>query len=309
MKSLSKHEEGKNLPATLPEMEKILSSLANEDALKIFHAAKDDITSSTKTIKELELTQKRYYTRLNQLMEAGLIERDGNVYQQTMLGKLCYKLGEAFENILNQRDRLDLAHRLQKSPSITLEETEKIMQAILKQANIGLGERMEDFLAPVRIADSWEKVVHDIVEYIEKAEECIYFVTKYFDIRVVEAVLRAIQRGVELRAIGDESQKSFSWLLGQVQMVRAMLSQPKMIKFFLKFISSSKFQVRFIALPYTFIVVDRKYAMVEVTKPFTDTFSIAFFFHNGKLCGRLIENFEVLWKRASPMKKPISIFK
>ena len=58
------------------EMGEILNSLAHEDALKIFVAAKVGITKSTSTIQELGLTQKRYYSRLKELMrELGTEER------------------------------------------------------------------------------------------------------------------------------------------------------------------------------------------------------------------------------------------
>jgi hypothetical protein len=47
------------------------------------------------------------------------------------------------------------------------------------------------------------------------------------------------------------------------------------------------------------VVVDRKYSMVEVAKPFTKSFSLGFFFHNEKLSERLIESFDVLWEKGS----------
>ena len=102
----------------MPEMEKILSSLANEDSLKIFYAADEGITSSTKTIKGLGLTQKRYYTRLNQLIKAGLIEKNENTYQHTMLGKICHKMGLTFIDALKNRDILDYLSDLPDSTDV-----------------------------------------------------------------------------------------------------------------------------------------------------------------------------------------------
>ena len=58
----------------LVELKEILAALANEDAIKIFLTARRGIEKSTKTIQELGLTQKRYYSRLKELMEAGLVE-------------------------------------------------------------------------------------------------------------------------------------------------------------------------------------------------------------------------------------------
>ncbi|MEM2936221.1 MAG: hypothetical protein QW231_03495, partial [Candidatus Bathyarchaeia archaeon] len=57
------------------EMERVISALANQDAIKIFYAAGEGIRSSTEAIKKLGLTQKRYYTHLRNLTEAGLIQK------------------------------------------------------------------------------------------------------------------------------------------------------------------------------------------------------------------------------------------
>jgi len=280
------------------EMEKVISALANRDAIKIFYAAGGGIRSSTEAIKELGLTQKRYYTHLRNLTEAGLIQKGEEAYQQTTLGKICYKLGEAFRNALSQRDRLDLVDRLGKAKNISIEETEEIMRAILKQANIGLDGRLTDFVGPVRVADTWEKVVNDVGEHLERAQESVYFASPYFDVRTAEAILRVFQRGVKLYGLYGSKEG----LLEKAQIVmRTFVSQPQMLKSLFKLMASPDLNIRTVDLPYSFMVVDKKYGMIEVTKPYTNAFSMAFFFHDEKLCGRLIETFEMLWQRGSQM--------
>jgi uncharacterized protein YbaA (DUF1428 family) len=278
------------------EMEKIISALANVDALKVFYAAGEGIKSSTEAIKTLGLTQKRYYTHLRNLMEAGLIEKSGETYQHTTLGKISHKMGEAFQNALSQRDRLDLVDRLGKAKNISIEETEEIMRAILKQANIGSEGRLTDFTGPVRVADNWEKVVYDVEEYLDKAQDDVYFATRYFDIRTAEAIMRTFQRGVKFYALWGSKEP----FIEKAKMVmRTVIFNPKMLKSFFKFLSSANLNMRIVDIPYTFIVVDKKYAMIEVAKPYTHAFSMAFFFHNEKLCERLIETFEMLWKKGT----------
>lgn len=279
------------------EMEMILSALANEDALKIFQAARDGIISSTKTIKGLGLTQKRYYSRLNQLMNAGLIEKNDNAYQHTMIGKICYKLGEAFNDALLHRDRLDLMDRLKKSKSISLEETKEIALAI-SGGSIG-GLTQADLLSNVRIADTWEKCCRYAVEYLENAKESIYFATAYFEGRVAESCLRAAQRGVDMHFVTEKETIS-----NKLQMLRIIISQPRTLKFFLEYLNSSNFKIRFSDIPYSFLVVDRKYAMIEVTNPFTNAFSMSFFFQDEKLGKRLMEIFKAMWRRGEEMKIP-----
>ena len=64
---------------TLDLSVEILSSLANIDSLKIFLACHEGIESSTRTIEEIGLTQKRYYTWLKRLIDAGLVEPMNNL--------------------------------------------------------------------------------------------------------------------------------------------------------------------------------------------------------------------------------------
>jgi DNA-binding MarR family transcriptional regulator len=278
------------------EMENVFSAAANIDAIKIFYAAKNGISNSTEAIKELDLTQKRYYTHLKRLIEAGLIEKDDGAYRYTTLGKISYKLGEAFTNAISQRDRLDLVDRLTKAKNITLEETEEIMRAILKDTNIVPGERISDLLGPVRMSDTWDKVVQDVVEYIDDAQEEVYFATQYLDMKVVESLLKAAQRNVHMKFLVGELKNVNSAVH---VLLKSLLTNHKQLKFLFNFVKSPELQIRHVELPYTFVIVDGKYSMVEVAQPYTKSFSLAFFFHNEKLSERLKESFETLWENAS----------
>ncbi|MCW4020397.1 MAG: ArsR family transcriptional regulator [Candidatus Bathyarchaeota archaeon] len=287
------------------EMEEVFSAAANKAALKIFYAARDGIKSSTQTIKELDLTQKKYYTHLKKLIDAGLIEKTEGAYRHTSLGKICFKLTEVFKNALSHRDRLDLVDRLRKAESLTLEETEEIMRAILKDTNIVPGERITDLLGPVRMADTWEKVVEDVTEYVESAKESIYFASQYTDMRAIEALFRAAQRGVKLNLLtGQEDQVSNALNI----LLRSIFMHPKHLKFLFQLLSSPELRIRSANLPYTFVVVDRKIAVVEVVKPFTKAFSLAFIFHNERLVNRLIESFEVLYEKGTDVRTIINKF-
>jgi predicted transcriptional regulator len=285
------------------EMEKVFSVASHADALRIFHVAKEGIESSSQAIKELNLTPKRYYTYLKSLIDVGLIEKADGAYRHTTLGKICLKLMDVFQNALGQRDRLDLVDRLSKTKNITLEETEEIMRAVLKDANIAPGERIADFLGPVRMADTWEKVVKDVIEYIDKAEESVYFASQYFDVRVAEVIFRACKRGVKMHLLTSEKDSVTDRLH---VVLRSLLLSPRSLKSLFSLFNSPDVNVRYVDLPYTFIVIDRKAAMVEVPQPCTKAFSMGFFFHDERLCKRLIESFDMLWEKGTDVKTIIS---
>ncbi len=282
------------------ELEKLFSAAANIDAIRIFYAAKSGIGSSTQAIRDLDLTQKKYYTHLKRLIDADLIERVDGAYKHTTLGKIGFKLAEAFMTAIVQKDRLVLIDKLTKAKNITVEETEEIMRSILKDTNIVPGERMSDILGPVRMADTWEKVVQDVTEYLNKSQEDVYFATQYLDTKVVDAVFGASNRGVKLNFLISDKNQIAS---GLKMLVGSLFTNPKAIKSLFSMLNSPTLQVRTVDIPYTFIVVDRKFAMVEVTKPYTKTFSLGFFFHNERLCERLIESFNILWEHGTEIKK------
>lgn len=278
-----------------PEMEGILSSLANRDAIKIFYAARDGITSSTKTIKELELTQKRYYTRLNTLMKAGLIEKTENAYNHTLLGKLLfYTLFKRLKNALINRDLLDLADKLKNSTSLSLKEREQVAAAISeKSALIGYTDLFGD-VKPVEVVQTYEDLVTAVIKLIEKAEREIFFASRYTDFRISDPILRAFDRGIKFSLLdGDKSNLS-----SRMQMLRLILSNPKTVKHLYELINSPDIRIKYVNLPYSFIVVDKKYACVELINPITNSFSFAFFFNSEAVCKKLIRTFKALYEKA-----------
>ena len=281
-----------DLQATLPEMRRILSSVASEDAMWILHEAKNGIKSSTRTIRDLGLTQKRYYTRLKGLIEAGLIEKSENEYRHTMIGNACYRLGGVFSKILSNRDQFDMLTRLKNVDAFSSAEKKKITEALSIDETLGLS----NLLSPVTMIDNYEDLVHETVSLLEKAENVIYFATQYFDMRVVDVLLRKIKSNVEFNILYDFKSSSHSRLN---LVMRMFLTSPKIIKFFYEWLKSKKLYARIIELPYTFIIIDDKYALIELQKPFEDTFSLAFIFENPILCSRLKENFNALWNRGS----------
>jgi len=276
------------------ELEALFSAAASIDAIKIFYAAKDGIKSSTQTIIELDLTQKKYYTNLKKLIDTGLVERVNGAYKHTTLGKIGFKLTEELMIAINQKDRLDLVDKLSKAKNLTFEETEEIMRAILKETNLISGESITNLLRPVRMTDTWDIFLNDVLDLINNAEKEIYFTTQYLDIKIIESLIKANQRNVILKLLISKEKN----ITDAVHLLlRSMLTNSKSLMSLFGSIKSPDF--RYTEIPYTFIVVDGKYSIVEVPKPKDKSFSLAFFFHNEKLSERLRESFKALWENDS----------
>lgn len=274
----------------------ILSSLASRDALKIFQASEKGI-DSTKTIKELELTQKRYYTWLRKMMDAGLIEKSDGLYRQTLFGRILY---ESFFKLIEKSQSAgkgyEILNKLQNS-DLDSDAKKTVSDALSKTGLIDLVYE-GDTINSVRKIDSFERLIDEIIDRVERAEKCIYFASKYSDGRVAEALTRAVNRGVKANFITERKKLSDS-----LQMIRMALD-PKMMMFVLKMIGSAKDFVRNVdSIPFSFAVLDEKWVTIELPNPLTDAFYIGFSFEDPVLAKRLIGSFKDLWMKGKQLSE------
>ena len=293
MSELTTTKEGEG-PPIQEEMEAVLSSLANEDALKIFQEAKEGITSSTQAIKKLTLTQKRYYARLKPLIEAGLIEKTDSRYGLTFLGKIVYEiLYRKLEKALENRDRIALVDKLNKSRSLSEEEKEQIANAIsIKERTVGYSLEFSE-IKPVEIIRSFADLVELVKDLLEKASEEILFASRYTDNSIVEPFLRAFRRGISIYCLwGDE--RSFS---NRINALRMLLTEPSMIRSIRDLLTSSNVNVRNVELAYSFAIVDRKYVIFEVPNLIDGSFLYGFLFDNEEISKMFVQVFHGLYEK------------
>ena len=283
---------------TLTYLEGIFSALSSVDALNIFYAAEDGIESSTQTIKELNLTQKRYYTNLKRLIDAGLVERVNGRYVHTTFGKIVHKLIEALRNAVDQKEKLDLIDRILKVKNLSEDEAEEIISVLLKDVNLIPDGYITDTLGPVRIIEDWERAVQEMIRAIYESKEKILLACRYHDIRLVEACLTAAQRNVKIRFLIDEELRTSR----TAQILLRILLDENSAGHFSGILESSDFQMRYACVPYSFLVADGEYVMLEVPIPTHKNFFFAFFFHNKRISERLSMLFEDLWKKSSDAK-------
>src|SRR5579872_3665446 len=77
-----------------PEVEtkarNIYYALSNSDSLRIFNLAAEGIDASTSVLEKYQFSKKRYYGRLKELVDLGLIAKEDGEYRHTVLGNLVY---------------------------------------------------------------------------------------------------------------------------------------------------------------------------------------------------------------------------
>lgn len=266
------------------EIVKITSTLGNADALALFNYAGNGIKNSKDAIRTLGLTQKRYYSRLKDLVDANLIAKVDGEYRHTALAKYFYDMKDKIETVIDNKERLRLVDRIGQAGSLSSEEAQRIAEILSIDDLIGFQ------VDRAKIVDMFDTAVKNVIKYIDNAEKSIHFASKYMDIRVNQACINTKERGIEAYfLIGniDQFKKSLN-MLGLRE--RAILIQS---------FGSFDMNVRFIELPYTFLIVDGRESMIEVPKPFTDVYTLSIFFENKHFSLKLMENFDLLWDSAS----------
>ncbi len=271
----------------------VLTALAHEDALKIFITAQGGIEKSTQAIQELELTQKRYYSRLSELMDAGLIEKRENAYRHTTVGAICYTLGKRVHAALAQRDHLDLMDRVRQARSFSAAQTTQILRALAPR---GLADslRAGGLIQPVRFLEEETLLVAELATRIEEAAERIYLAIENPAARVLEALLKAVQRKIELALLTGASHK----LSDRLQAL-PMILNPGGAHAVLDLLLAQELQVRQGAVPFTVAIIDGRWAVIAVVDPVTHSFQVGFTLESPRVCHRLVETFNGLFHQAA----------
>jgi hypothetical protein len=282
------HSHARAVP-NLSDMSSVLAALAREDSLKIFIAAHAGITHSTQTIKALDLTPKRYYTRLRALMRVGLIERRDMGYSLTTLGKVCYSLGEGLLQAITCHDRLELADRVQQASTISLDDSQQILAALSRNGFLGTST-LGTAIQPLRLLSEYEQLVMELVDRIDKAEQAICLASYYMDVRVIEALIRALQRGISVRLMSDLEET----MAQRLRLVKILL-MPKVAKLLLDMIVQHKIRVKQHVLKYSFCVIDEAYVIMELPNQLTRVFHVGFSLASRRLSRSLLQTFQKLY--------------
>jgi len=269
------------------KLTKILGTLGNKDAVKILWFAMRGFDSTTDAHKKLGMSVKRYYYRLEKLMESDLIIKTNNRYELTPLGMIVADSTKRNYWAIENTEHLGIIEALRKSKTID----EGIWESVLATL-FGNKSAEGKFGTSARIITTYEDLVDSIVRLMETAIESIYLATRYLDVRAMEAAWRSLARGVNIRTI-DSTQS----VLSSMKIVQMLIRHPKYVKIVYDLWHSEKAQVRYREAPFSFMVVDEKDCCFEVVNPAMKDFFVAIELHDSKtICPKLLETFQNLWK-------------
>jgi len=283
---------------TLEHCIDIFSTFANLDTMRIFLLAKKGISNSNKAIKELDLTPKRYYSRLKDLIDCKVIEKVDGKYVYTPTGQVLAKMGLSLIEVLNNEDRIELLLNLSESNALTLEERDKINEFVVDNFNVGhiIGPILSGkSLNSVEKILSYDELVRRINEEIDMVEKSLYLATTYFDPVVGEKGMKKTNDGIKTKLL--MSKKTMSKKMTKLRMLLSPKSLFNVIEMMRKVPVMSDFY-RETDLKFSFMVIDEKRCIFEFPNIIEDEFTIAFFLCDRNISKKFIDLFNDLWENA-----------
>lgn len=283
-------------------MLRVLNVLSRQDGLALFLYAKNGLPSSKKAIQDLGLTQKRFYSRLNNLLDIGLIEKVEGCYQYTTLGEAVSKLAIYLGHVVDKKERLSLIDQVEKNKSLSSSEVDEIKSLVIEQSGVLQGALNlildGDNLQKVEMFSNYEVGVEILVNKINSSQNRILLASKYFDVRVIDATLKAHKRGVEFKVIMAKEN-----LTRKIEMLKLFLS-PKLMLALMEFANNgAEKSVREFELNYSYCVIDDKGCFFEFP-PYEEKFSIGFFVIDKKINYQFNDLFRCQWDKAEAKEMP-----
>jgi len=267
------------------ELANLFRVLSKPDALKILYRAGMGIENSAYVMEDLDLTSKKYYSRLRELIDRGLVRKMDNVYRQTALGRMVYdRFLPTMGNAVDAREELELI--------VYLEGTE-IESGVRKLIEDKLEISGFSYSPKIKLLKNYEGLAIEAIDLYDSAEESVLLASNYLDVRVMEAYFRATERGVTNRLIVGK--KSLS---SKLQNLRTMLSVT-FAKTILNFTTNKvniRELLRFVDLPYTFAIVDGHLNIIDISNPINDKFIVALSIDDRDVGEKLTNFFETIWK-------------
>jgi len=282
--------------ATMDQGVRLFSALSSEDAVRLFLYAEKGIKNSTQAIKDLGLTQKRYYSRLKNLINVGIIEKVDGSYVYTPVGRMLKKIGMSLFGVIENKDKIDVLYNLSQSDALSEEERLKISNMI--KENLELEPLLLSMIdgvdsSHVKKIVEYEEGVKQLIEDITHAEKSVLLASNYIDARVVDAQIKAHRRGVEFKVL--LSRETMSSKLNKLK----LLLSPKVFLNLLEFskMTSNDEWFREADISFSFCVVDGYKCYFELP-PVGLEFSIGFYLHDEKTSKRFTNFFYKIWEQS-----------
>jgi hypothetical protein len=178
-------------PALVKNSAKLLSILSRQDNLNIFVSTNSNsggLEAKSSTLQKLGLSRRVYYTRLKQLIDAGLIEKSDNVYIHTTLGNIIYKnhILSIMQHLKNTK-QMKMVDTLKHTKEFSEEEIANFVTKIS-----GGNNHIDTSPSAIKVESLWtyQDMVSAIVDRIQFCNNEILLASRYRNEIIINSILR-----------------------------------------------------------------------------------------------------------------------
>lgn len=232
-----------------PEVEararNIHSALSNGDSLRIFNLAAEGIDASTSVLEKYQFTKKRYYGRLKELVDLGLITKENGEYRHTSLGNLVFESQvRDLEQILLKKNNVAAVMEMKKQNGRSALD-QMFPPDLIRDIENSTGVPN---LEPVKFFDNWNELSMDVAMEIEMMKQSFYVASRYVDFRTADAALRAAKKGCKVTILHSPR----NGLSTKFQLMGNLMAHPKALSVFKELTMHPNVTLHETIIPYSF---------------------------------------------------------
>jgi hypothetical protein len=286
-----------------PNARQIFTVLSDPSSVKMLTTSYSGLKADSSNFVG-NLTKRQYYSRLRQLTDLGLVERQGkHMYRTTSLGSLVYKSHiQSLEKMLESYWQLSAIDILKKRSDMPASQKDNMIKVLLN------GSQLTEitngtYLSGFSIIKDFDRLIVEVMRLLDNAEKEVYFASRYHDPHVSNLTFKKFSEGVTMHIL-DGNPDSIT-LENRINAIIRRPPDQKMYEMIQNMIRSPQFELfRLEALPTSFLVVDGKqvlYETVSYANPEEFTIAIANYDDN-YLAERYINYFDLLKQNAKTPK-------
>ncbi|HEY7108620.1 MAG TPA: hypothetical protein VH415_04250 [Nitrososphaeraceae archaeon] len=287
--------------ATVKNSQKLLSVLSRRDNLTIFMGAANEngLSADLSTPQLLGIAKKTYYTRLKQLITAGLVKKADGTYIHTTLGNIVYQKQLELMQQIKDIKQFKMIDALKDSKEFTDDDIKVFVSKLISQ-NI---DSMHDLSSDVNVDVIWkyDEMVSGIIQRIELCKDEILLASKYTNELIINSIMHKVQTGIKAKVISDTSlvKKFFDQFQQNIINTRDKNAMERS-----NVIGNpwypGKIERRSTDLPFSMIILDRKEVGIELIHA-TDpkTFNGVIFVKDDKVANIMADFYEKVWNSSS----------
>jgi len=280
---------------------KLLSVLSRRDNLTIFMsmAAEKGLSANLTAPQLLGIAKKTYYTRLKQLITAGLARKSEGAYIHTTLGSIVYQKHLELMHQIRNTKHFRMIDALKTSNEFSDEDIKSFVDKLISE-NIN-SMKYSDNNAHVDIIWKYEDMVSAIIQRIELCKNEILLASKYTNELIINSMLHKVQTGVKAKVISDKSLVKKFFEQFQQNMVgikdKNTLERSTVVG---NPWYPGNIERRAIDLPFSMIILDRKEVGIELIHANDPkTFNGVIFIRDEKIAQVIASYYQKIWESCS----------